>query len=177
MEKLKIDNKIYDIVSVKKSNNLLTVVFNGSFPTEISDGNFDVLTGGKKTCAKLAGFNTIYKTEIVDGKTKIIFSNDNSVYTEEPVKDDEFKEVELTEEQKEKIEKQNKISKNKKDISDLRNELSQDDSFFIECIEATLAGKDLPYDENEIKTRHKNRDKIRKQIKTLENELAKLEVK
>ena len=71
-----------------------------------------MLTGGKKTCAKLAGFNTIYKTEIVDGKTKIIFSNDNSVYTEEPVKDDESKEVELTEEQKEKNEKQNKISKN-----------------------------------------------------------------
>ena len=47
MEKLKIDNKMYDIVSVKKSNNLLTVVFNGSFPTEISDGNFDVLTGCK----------------------------------------------------------------------------------------------------------------------------------
>ena len=177
MEKLKIDSKMYDIVSVKKSNNLLTVVFNGSFPTEILDGNFEVLTGGKKTCAKLAGFNTIYKTEIVDGKTKITFSNDNSVYTEEPVNDDEFKEVELTEEQKEKIEKQNKISKNKKDISDLRNELSQDDSFFIECIEATLVCKDLPYDENEIKTRHKNRDKIRKQIKTLENELAKLEVK
>ena len=176
MEKLKIDNKMYDIVSVKKSNNLLTVVFDGSFPTEILDDNFDVLTGGKKTCAKLAGFNTIYKTEIVDGKTKITFSNDNSVYTEEPVKDDEFKEVELTEEQKEKIEKQNKISKNKKDISDLRNELSQDDSFFIECIEATLAGEDLHYDKNEIKTRHKNRDKIRKQIKTLENELAKLEV-
>lgn len=176
MEKLKINSKMYDIVSVKKSNNLLTVVFDGSFPAEILDGNFDVLTSGKKTCAKLCGFNTIYKTEIVDGKTKIIFSNDNSVYIEEPVKDDEFKEVELTEEQKEKIEKQNKISKNKKDISVLINELSQDDSFFIECIEATLVGKDLPYDENEIKTRHKNRDKIRKQIKTLENELAKLEV-
>ena len=93
MEKLKIDNKMYDIVSVKKSNNLLTVVFDGSFPTEILDGNFDVLTGGKKTCAKLVGFNTIYKTETVDWKTKIIFSNDNSVYTEEPVKYDEFKEV------------------------------------------------------------------------------------
>lgn len=176
MEKLKIDKKLYDIVSVDKSGNLLTVVFDGSFPTEILDGNFEVLTGGKKTCAKLAGFNTIYKTETVDEKTKIIFSNDGSVYTEESVKDDEFKEVELTEEQKEKNEKQNKICKNKNEISVLRNELSHDDSFFIECIEATLAGEDLPYDANEIKTRHKNRDKIRKQIESLENELAKLEV-
>ena len=169
MEKLKIDKKLYDIVSVDKSGNLLTVVFDGSFPTEILDSNFDLLTSGKKVCAKLSGFNTVYKTEDIDGKTKVIFSNDGSVYTEEPEKDENV-EIELTEEEKAKIEKQNKISA-------LKNELSQDDSFFIECIEATLAGEDLPYKVGEIKNKYSKRAKIREQIKTLETKLAKLEVK
>ena len=176
MEKLKIDKKLYDIVSVDKSGNLLTVVFDGSFPTEILDSNFDLLTSGKKVCAKLSGFNTVYKTEDIDGKTKVIFSNDGSVYTEEPEKDENV-EIELTEEEKAKIEKQNKICKNKNEISALKNELSQDDSFFIECIEATLAGEDLPYKVGEIKDKYSKRAKIREQIKTLETKLAKLEVK
>ena len=78
--------------------------------------------------------------------------------------------IELTEEEKVELEKQNKIHSLQLEISTLKSELAESDYIIIKCQEYLLAGKDLP-DEYDITKFSEERDIIRTKINALEEEL------
>lgn len=57
------------------------------------------------------------------------------------------------------------VQKIKTDIEDLKNLLTAGDYKITKCYEATLLGKELPYDINEL---HQDRESLRKRINQLE---------
>jgi hypothetical protein len=78
MEKIKIGSaeKLYEIQSIKKSDNLLVIKFAGDIPDAF--GDITLYTSGGIECAALTGYETVY---CADGQT-VTLSNDNSVYKE-----------------------------------------------------------------------------------------------
>ena len=97
-----------------------------------------------------------------------MLSNDGSIYVEPENVTSEP--IELTEEEKIELEKQNKIHSLQLEISTLKSELAESDYIVIKCQEYLLAGKDLP-DEYDIAKFSEERDIIRTKINVLEEEL------
>ena len=117
------------------------------------------------------GYTTIYKS--IDDKI-VLLSNDGSVYDDSSTPSvSENTTVELTEEEKIELERQNKIYSIQSEINDLKSQLAETDYIVIKCQEYELAGKDLP-DEYDIIKFSKERDSIRKQINELEKELSEI---
>ena len=116
-------------------------------------------------------YNTIYKN--IDDKI-VLLSNNGSVYDDSSTPSvSENTTVELTEEEKIELERQNKIYSIQSEINDLKSQLAETDYIVIKCQEYELAGKDLP-DEYDIIKFSKERDSIRKQINVLEKELSEI---
>ena len=129
-----------------------------TFPdiTDLSDldlSEIEVLTAGGVTCATLAGYTTIYKS---DGNI-ITLSNDGSVYTEPtpPVEPEPYIPTE------EEIARQAAIQ----EITSLKRELEATDYKIIKCSEYQLVGIDAPYDTAEL---HTVRQALRDRINELE---------
>ena len=116
-------------------------------------------------------YNTIYKN--IDDKI-VLLSNDGSVYDDSSTPSvSENTTVELTEEEKIKLERQNKIYSIQSEINDLKSQLAKTDYIVIKCQEYELAGKDFP-DEYDIIKFSEERDSIRKQINELEAKLSEI---
>ena len=116
-------------------------------------------------------YNTIYKN--IDDKI-VLLSNNGSVYDDSSTPSaSENTTVELTEEEKIELERQNKIYSIQSEINDLKSQLAKTDYIVIKCQEYELAGKDLP-DEYDIIKFSEERDSIREQINVLEKELSEL---
>ena len=116
-------------------------------------------------------YNTIYKN--IDDKI-VLLSNNGSVYDDSSTPSvSENTTVELTEEEKIELERQNKIYSIQSEINDLKSQLAETDYIVIKCQEYELAGKDLP-DEYDIVKFSEERDSIREQINVLEKELSEL---
>lgn len=78
MEKVKIDDMEYDIVSINQYGNLLEIKFLDAVTlTGIDLSSIEVYTSGGVKCTTLQGYSTAYK---IDGY-KITLSNDGSIYT------------------------------------------------------------------------------------------------
>lgn len=116
-------------------------------------------------------YNTIYKN--IDDKI-VLLSNNGSVYDDSSTPSaSENTTVELAEEEKIELERQNKIYSIQSEINDLKSQLAETDYIVIKCQEYELAGKDLP-DEYDIIKFSEERDSIRKQINVLEKELSEI---
>ena len=116
-------------------------------------------------------YNTIYKN--IDDKI-VLLSNNGSVYDDSSTPSaSENTTVELTEEEKVELERQNKIYSIQSEINDLKSQLAETDYIVIKCQEYELAGKDFP-DEYDIIKFSEERDSIRKQINVLEKELSEI---
>lgn len=114
MDKIRIssdDSGLYDIKSIAYSGeNLLVIEFNSAIPA--SFGDIVAMTESGSIYAEFNGYSTVYRTE----GNIITLSNDESFYTESttPIVEEP---VELTDEQKAEIEKQNKINEINQKIS------------------------------------------------------------
>jgi hypothetical protein len=158
MEKIKILNEELEIVSISVSGGNLLVI---KFP-EVTDlskkdlSEIEVLTAGGVSCATLAGYTTIYKTD----SNSVILSNDRSIYTEpEPIVEPEP--YVPTEEE---IARQAAMQ----EIASLKKDLDATDYMVIKCSEYQFAGLDSPYDIVEL---HVTRQMLRDRINTLEVDL------
>lgn len=154
MEKIKIQDKEFEIVSINQKGALLQVEFSEATGLSSEDlSEIEVLTAGGVGCAILTGYASIYK---VDGNI-VTLSNDGSVYTEvepEPVPESYVP----TEE-----ELANQAAQQK--ISSLKHELEATDYRVIKCSEYQLMGLESPYDVIEL---HSSRQELRDRINTLE---------
>lgn len=82
MEKIKIIDFTYDIISIKECSSLLEIEFLDTVDfSDIDLSTFDLLTDGGVLCRTFENYTTIYKT---DGN-KITLSNDGSVYIDHPI--------------------------------------------------------------------------------------------
>lgn len=82
MEKIKIKNVEYDIVSINQRGNLLEIVF--PTPTDLRGKNLsriDLYTSGGVLCAEITGYMNIYRA---NGNT-VILSKDATPYVPDPV--------------------------------------------------------------------------------------------
>ena len=107
MDKVRIKNETYDVIEVSTpASNLLSIRFALNLQAEKIQfgGDIVLMTSGNVECATFSGYETLYKAE----KDTLTLSNDGSVYVE-PVAEPVPEPVELTDEQKAEIEKQEKI--------------------------------------------------------------------
>lgn len=107
MDKVRIKNETYDVIEVSTpASNLLSIRFALNLQAEKIQfgGDIVLMTSGNVECATFSGYETLYKAE----KDTLTLSNDGSVYVE-PVAESVPEPVELTDEQKAEIEKQEKI--------------------------------------------------------------------
>ena len=115
MDKIRIssdDSSLYDIKSIAYSGeNLLVIEFNSAIPA--SFGDFVAMTESDTVYAEFNGYDTVYKRE----DNVITLSNNGSFYTEQPKIPISEDPVELTDEQKAEIERQNKINEINQKIS------------------------------------------------------------
>ena len=177
MEKIKFlldeSENIYNTKILNVSKSVIKITFTNNIPTD------DILLNGfyiinENNNKNMSGdyynlYNTLYRK--IDDNT-FMLSNDGSVYTEPiPIVDDVITEV--TEEEKAELERQNQIYNIQSEISTLKSKLDESDYIIIKCQEYILAGKELP-DEYDITRFSEERDVIRKQINTLEEELNKI---
>lgn len=119
MDKIRILNKEYDINSIAYNGaNLLAIDFVSEVP-ESYKGTFELLTESDTVYADIEGYDTIYKID----NNVVILSNDNSVYPETVITTNiPTESVELSEEQKAEIERQNKINEVNSQIYAINNE-------------------------------------------------------
>lgn len=116
MEKVIVNGTDYAIKDIAKSNNLLKITY-ATDKAPASD-KVELYTSGGELAATFRGFDTIYKEDDMT----VTYSNDGSVYVE-PVVEPTPEPVELTDEQKAEIEKQEKIS-------DLESQIAEVDAEF-----------------------------------------------
>ena len=157
MEKIKIQDKEFEILSINQRGPLLLVEFQevqAIHNEELSE--IVVLTAGGVPCVTLVGYTTIYKNE----GNVVILSNDGSVYTEpdpQPV-------IEPYVPSEEDLERQ----VTQQEIENLKRELEATDYKVIKCSEYQLATLEAPYD---IADLHTARQLLRDRINALETSL------
>ena len=162
----------------KESKNVIKLVFKEKPSDDILISGFEILNENNNfsmTGDYYYGYNTIYN--IIDDNT-VLLSNDGSIYIpseESNGFNDSVQDVELTDEEKSAIEKQNQIYELQNKISTLKNELNESDYVIVKCQEYLLAGKEFP-NEYDIKSYSEKRDNIRLQINELEMQLQVLNV-
>lgn len=133
-----------------------------------ADGKYDI--GGND----YQKFNTIYRNDEVTMEYNGYQLSDNGSIYEPPIITEDLPEPSLTEEEIIAREKQNKIINLHNQISSLKNELSQTDYIFTKNYELFLVGKIT--DEYDFEQLHKNRQILRNQINSLEEELTGLQM-
>jgi len=157
MEKIKIQEELLDIVSIKRAPNLLIIEFPKVIDLSQKDLKLiELFTAGDVKCADFEGYETIYK---IDGNIATL-SNDGSIYAEpeppiepEPIEPHVPTESELAQQK----------------IGQLKAQLEETDYMIIKCSEYQLIGLDMPYD---IATLHAERQVLRDQINELELSLS-----
>ena len=116
MEKVIVNGTDYAIKDIAKSNNLLEITY-ATDKAPASD-KIELYTSGGELAATFCGFTTTYKEDDMT----VTYSDDGSVYVK-PVAEPTPEPVELTDEQKVKIAKQEKIS-------DLESQITEVDAEF-----------------------------------------------
>ena len=111
--------------------------------------------------------SVVYKEES-DGVTFILTTDKNDIYVE-PVEPEPYV---PTEEEIADQERQRKIVEISNQIDTLKSQLSDTDYIFVKCYEASLVDESV--DEYDFEALHTERQSIRKQINTLEDELKSL---
>ena len=157
MEKIKIQEELLDIVSIKRAPNLLIIEFPKVIDLSQKDLKLiELFTAGDVKCADFEGYETIYK---IDGNIATL-SNDGSIYAEPepPIEPEQFEPYVPTE-----------VDIARQQISQLKSKLQETDYMIIKCSEYQLSGLDMPYD---IAKLHAERQALRDQINELELSLS-----
>lgn len=115
------------------------------------------------------GFTTLYRNdEVTAAYNGYQLSNDGSVYTEPTIP--EASVPELSDEEKAELELQNQIMEKESQIRGLKESLSSTDYIIIKMYEYSLAGKTCS--DYDIEAEHAERQALRDEINSLEQELA-----
>lgn len=165
MEKIKINDKIFEGFMKKISQNHVQLIFaDGKKPEEaILKNGFCLVDQKGRIYCNCLDYITIYK-EIPEG---YILSNDESVYIEpQPIPIEEPSEEELAEQKK-----QAQIFKKQKEIDILKEELASSDYKISKMYEYSLKGKTTEYN---IDVLHMERQALRDQINELQEEIVAL---
>ncbi len=165
MEKIKINDKIFDGTMKKLSQNHVQLVFvAGKKPKEAALKNgFCLVDCKERVYCNCLSYTTIYR-ELQEG---YILSNDESVYIEP----EEVPVVEPSAEELAEQEKQRHILEQQNEIDALKKQLASSDYKFAKMYEYSLVGKSAEYD---VEVLHRERQTIRDQINDLETELQSL---
>ena len=115
------------------------------------------------------GFTTLYRNdEVTAAYNGYQLSNDGSVYVEPTIP--EASVPELSDEEKAELELQNQIMEKESQIRGLKESLSSTDYIIIKMYEYSLAGKTCS--DYDIEAEHAERQALRDEINSLEQELA-----
>lgn len=160
MEKVIVNGSDYAIKDIAKSNNLLKITY--STDKAPASDIIELYTSGGELAATFSGFTTIYKED----NMTVTYSDDGSVYVE-PVVEPTPEPVELTDEQKAKIAKQEKIS-------DLESQITEVDAEFktLDYIGIKIATERATIEDYKLEIEKMTELVDRKNV--LEIELAKL---
>jgi hypothetical protein len=159
MEKVRIQDIIYEIKSIKEHGSLLEIEFNTNIDLSNVDlTSIDVLTEGNVKCRSFNEYTTIYKTS----DNLIILSNDGSIYVELAIIVPEIIETHIP------TEEEIAILLAKADIERLKLELIKTDYKVIKCSEYQMSGLEAPYNIIEL---HTARQTLRDEINILESGL------
>lgn len=177
MSKIKyVESNLEYSVKLKNINDRIICEFDAIEDAEsapISEGFYELNEHNDIVQGDYSDYKYVYKKE--SDLVFILTSDENDVYTEPEDSMDSTAEIvnrELTEEEKEEMERQSKISNIKYQIESLKGQLNDTDYIFIKCYEASLVGEEIgEYDLDAI---HSNRQNLREQINALESELLKL---
>lgn len=127
---------------------------------------FKIYSIGKVLIEDCTSYDTIYRS----GDGFVEFCNDKTPYEEPQITEPEPIVVpELTKEEKEEIEKQNRIYELQSEISELKLQLSSKDYIIIKLYEMSLVGETT--DEYNVVALHTEREELRSKINQLEIEL------
>ena len=165
-------NSYFYATITKENQNVVKIIFEEKPNDDVLISGFEILNENNNFSMSgeyYYNYNTIYK--VIDDNT-VLLSNDGSVYTipSSTEIDESSNIIELTEEEKSAIEKQNQINELKNKIRMLKNELLESDYIVIKCQEYLLVGKEIP-SEYDISSYNEKRDSIREQINELQLEL------
>lgn len=159
MEKVKIQDTIFEIKSIFERPPLLEIQFNDFIDISNLDlTSIEVFTEGDMKCREFAEYTTIYKP--IDENNIIILSSDGDIYTDPEIIEHTPIPIESYEPTEEELTRQ--------EIQRLKNKLETTDYKIIKCSEYQLVGLDLPYDLQEL---HEERQAIRDIINELEQQL------
>ena len=182
MEKIKLLSS--DTIYNCKLNSIKIGVFKISIdaPTSLSheifsDGFYLLNEHNNSVMGNYSDYTVLYK-ESEENENNVFYISNGEVYIEHETNTDAGNasndtQVELTEEEKIELERNNKIYSIQLEINDLKSQLAETDYIVIKCQEYELAGKDLP-DEYDIIKFSEERDSIRKQINELEAKLSEI---
>lgn len=164
------DDTVVNATVLKVSDTVIKIIFSETMPDEsVLLSGFNILNENNNRNMSgdyYHGYSTVYKS--VDDNT-VLLSNDGSIYVE-PTSGAYNTTIELTDEEKAELERQNKIHNIQSEINALKSQLAESDYIVIKCQEYALAGKELP-DEYDITKFSEERDAIRAQINALEERL------
>lgn len=139
----------------------------------LSEGFYELNEHNDIIQGDYSDYKYVYKKE--SDLIFILTKDKNDVYTEPEDNRDSTTEIlnrELTEEEKEEMERQSKILNIKYQIESLKSQLNDTDYIFIKCYEASLVGEEI--NEYDLESIHNTRQSLREQINSLEAELQNL---
>lgn len=168
--KFQSDGSIHNCMMKKVSTNIVELELNENVDTATAASGFVILNENNFSVqGDYTDYVTIYQLH-EDNEKHYQLSNDGSVYVEpEPIPEPEP--YIPTEEEIVERERQNQIQSLNSQISDLKTQLNSSDYKIIKSYEYTLANEDIEYDMSAL---HEERQTIRDQINTLEEELQSL---
>lgn len=158
-------------VKLKNINDRIICEFDAIDDAEsapLSEGFYELNEHNDIIQGDYSDYKYVYKKE--SDLIFILTKDKNDVYTEDS--NTEIVNRELTEEEKEEMERQSKILNIKCQIESLKSQLNNTDYIFIKCYEASLVGEEI--EEYDLDTIHSNRQNLREQINALEGELLEL---
>lgn len=164
------DGSVHNCIMRKASSNIVELELNENVDATTATSGFVILNENNFSVqGDYTDYVTIYQSH-EDNEKYYKLSNDGSVYVEpEPIPESESY-VPIPEEIAEQ-ERQNQIQELNSQISILKTHLNSSDYKIIKSYEYTLANKEIEYD---IEALHEERQEIRNQINTLEEELNEL---
>ncbi len=170
------DNEEFKCNILRISEHVIKLVFQSTYPSDIITNGFEIHNEHNNT--NMSGnyyhsFNTVYKE--LDS-CSVLLSDNGDVYVEPETTEQEStsQNIELTEQEKKEIEKQNTISQLQSEVLVYKTKLSEGDYVVIKCQEYILAGKELP-NEYDLQTFTTERDILRNRINELESQISELE--
>lgn len=166
--KFQSDGSVHNCIMKKVSSNVVALELNENVDATTVASGFVILNENNFSVqGDYTNYVTIYQS-YEDNEKHYKLSNDGSVYVDPAPEPEPYV---PTEEEIAEQKKQNQIQELNSQIFSLKTQLNSSDYRIIKSYEYSLANKEIEYDMNSL---HEERQALRNQINTLEEELNEL---